>query len=278
LDRGVKEGIVEQCKELVGFSDGLYSRPIRCNRSTEEVRLTCPADRGEIVACYCNDHGGIDRARSEVLLDWRYRAPASVGNAAQVMAVGCMGLTTEHSHLVVRKDADEVRPDLYRLSWSPEVRSIFREVCKADPKIRQWTNQTWHRTIPDVQGCVNRVRWYMIEADDPRVTEVIAGATSKLIPGTILQRKRPWLAYLGLGSYSDPIGAFESREKAIKIGTEIWREKLTARVDLIREKRGGTLDWGIPVEPRSDPILIEPLPGENSWDAAIRLERGEEAG
>lgn len=108
-----------------------------------------------------------------------------------------------------------------------------------------------------------------------------------------------WLAFLGLGSFTEPISnprrrpnnnggkhrrgsrcsdgthSFSTREAAEAQAREAWRERLDHDVSAIRSARGGTLAWGIPVEPASEPIVIVLEQGDSrsGWDVAATLPR-----
>lgn len=59
---------------------------------------------------------------------------------------------------------------------------------------------------------------------------------------------------------------FLTREDAEAEGRRAWRAQVDRHVAEIRASRGGTLAWGVPVEPRSEPIIVDAT-GRNSWDA-----------
>ena len=109
-----------------------------------------------------------------------------------------------------------------------------------------------------------------------------------------------WLAWVGLGSHLievenpgarvrftshgnvrmarsrlRPRGAcsFRERDAALDAAVGAWRAKVAARVAEIKEARGGTLAWGLPVEPLTAPIVIEAAPGECASDLAVRALR-----
>jgi hypothetical protein len=101
-----------------------------------------------------------------------------------------------------------------------------------------------------------------------------------------------WLAWLGIGSLlqgvPNPLAsvrhrggqgrarqrrssgryAFPSQAAALESAVAVWRETLDARVAEIRRARGGTLEWGMPIAPRSEPLVY--LLGEHgsAWDAS----------
>jgi len=109
-----------------------------------------------------------------------------------------------------------------------------------------------------------------------------------------------WLAWLGLGSMMRPVpsGAPPNRrggrahkragEKRARTGTRAfgwraaaeaaavvaWRRNVRNTVEVIRDHRGGTLDWGVPVEPLDAPIVIalEGCSG-SAWDIATSMPR-----
>ena len=125
-----------------------------------------------------------------------------------------------------------------------------------------------------------------------------------------------WLAWLGLGSLLTPVAnpepqvrlrangqprvrggrrhrsgrdghsrssgasSFPSRELALTAAEAAWSQRLAARVAEIRAARGGTLDWGTPVEPLEAPvvILLEQGDSRSAWDVAITLPRRSPAG
>jgi hypothetical protein len=134
------------------------------------------------------------------------------------------------------------------------------------------------------------------------VTAVVedAGLTAPTVThlsGGVHAHPRPWTAHLGVGSHMvpvrglpwpggsyiyvsagsrtigavrprDAVGSWATRDEALAAGMEAWRLEVDERVREITEARGGTLEWGIPISPRETPIVVEPRPGETSWDAA----------
>lgn len=104
-----------------------------------------------------------------------------------------------------------------------------------------------------------------------------------------------WLAWRGLGGALDPVSSgwlrrrhgvttrvterpdeigwrphygFAARDVAEDRARVEWAAGVAARVEQITAARGGTLTWGIPVEPMPEPIVIDLAPGENAWDVA----------
>jgi|GEM_PF-4157850 len=108
-----------------------------------------------------------------------------------------------------------------------------------------------------------------------------------------------WLAWLGLGTAltqvpnpeprmrrgrprTDGRGqySFSARVYAEQAAREMWAEGVTRRVAEIRAARGGTLDWGVAVEPLDAPIVILLEQGDerSAWDVAKELTPRSRAG
>lgn len=120
-----------------------------------------------------------------------------------------------------------------------------------------------------------------------------------------------WLAWRGLGSHMVPVrryshGAwaqpnkrggrkhkragqttaatgtqsFPSRGAAEESAVAIWRAMVRGDVARIEDARGGTLTWGIPVEPLTAPIVLVLEQGDtrSAWDIAVTLPRVTRAG
>jgi hypothetical protein len=170
------------CPESRPWHNGLW----RCNAAATEYRRQAPADRGVIRACYCDAHGGSDRARQEVESSWDILAPASV---VDVAAAGAMGLSSEHAILVLRQSPDQ---------------------------------------------------------------------------------KKPWAVSLGIGSHTQNVGQYASEQEAMDAGRTAWSQHLERDLSEIRESRGGTLNWGMPVTPRLEPVILRPQAGESAWDCYER--------
>lgn len=93
-----------------------------------------------------------------------------------------------------------------------------------------------------------------------------------------------WLAWLGLGSHMLPVRspkarpprrkrgerkaayerrsllggcAFDSRDLAESEARAAWQQHVELRVASIRQARGGTLDWGVPVVPAAEPKVLD---------------------
>ena len=93
-------------------------------------------------------------------------------------------------------------------------------------------------------------------------------------PHATLQRYRSGRVRLS-GSRLRPKGAcaFPSRVEALSAGVMAWRQCIEARVAEIRVARGGTLTWGLAVEPLVEPIIVEAGPGECASEIATRARR-----
>jgi hypothetical protein len=100
-----------------------------------------------------------------------------------------------------------------------------------------------------------------------------------------------WLAWLGIGGLLQGVAnphasvrhrggvgrsrqrrssgryAFPTREAALEVVVDVWRETLRARVAEIRAARGGAITWGMPVEPRTHPIIYVLGEHGSAWDA-----------
>lgn len=108
-----------------------------------------------------------------------------------------------------------------------------------------------------------------------------------------------WLAWLGLGSLMAPVRnpeppmrrgrprpdgrgqySFAARVYAEQAARAMWSEQVARRVTEIREARGGTLGWGVAVEPLDAPIVILLEQGDerSAWDVAVTLTHRSRAG
>lgn len=110
-----------------------------------------------------------------------------------------------------------------------------------------------------------------------------------------------WFSWLGLGSLqeqvprADYVGCGRPKCRSCREGKgcgrggrhvhpsgaaaaaaahRLWRVMLAARVDEIRAARGGTLTWGVPIAPLTEPVLVSlNHHTENAWDLAVTLPR-----
>ena len=100
-----------------------------------------------------------------------------------------------------------------------------------------------------------------------------------------------WLAWLGIGGLLQGVAnprarvrhrggkgrdrhrrssgryAFTTREAALETAVAVWRQTVSTRVDEIRMARGGTLDWGLAVAPRDEPLIYLLAEHGSAWDA-----------
>ncbi len=149
----------------------------------------------------------------------------------------------------------------------------------------------WDVAAPDSVGNHERVlRAGLAGLQSPHAYVVIRGPDSY----------RHWFAWRGLGSLQKPVypagveaarrkilanykgsrrnaraharaaapAWFPSRATALVRAVTVWREGVEARIDAIRRMRGGTLEWGCPVEPRREPhVILLPAMGGDAWTA-----------
>lgn len=261
------------CCELVAGGDGYEF----CNAAMESgslVRLSRSRDgslladlgRGMVRAGpYCAAHGGKARADREAHADWDHLAPSSVGDHQHVLDAGCLGLTSRDAYVVVRRLPDEVRPDLWRVHMTWDQRETI--LAKGGS--------------PNVLRAIGLGCGTLMTPEERRARRAVdyaAGAWGvaldiRLRPGGIRQHARCWLAQLGVGSLLIDVSSHATEEAASDAGHAAWRARIDADVQRIRKARGGTLDWGTPVEPLADPIVLDPAPKESAWSVVGRTPR-----
>lgn len=209
-----------RCGAWISTFDG----DIRCPERGTQVRLACPAGRPDVVAAYCDSHGGEARAREEAERDWNYVAPESVGDAEAVLVAGCASLQSPDVYLVVRQ-VPESQGGMW-LAWLG-LGSMLEPVVNPSPIVRLQSNGK-----PRTRG----------------------GSRVRRSPDT-------------------PSHSFPSREAALSRGREAWESGVRDRVEEIRQLRGGTLTWGVPVEPRGEPIIIMLEQGDtrSAWDVVAGM-------
>lgn len=73
-----------------------------------------------------------------------------------------------------------------------------------------------------------------------------------------------WVSGLGTGSHlTIQRGSYATLLEAEAAGIALWRVRVAEAVESIRRARGGTLAWGLPVEPRATPLVwVLVRPGE----------------
>lgn len=227
----------------------------RCTQSADGHDLLLLGRQPVLAGPYCTDHGGFERAMREAEADWRVLAPASVGDEHAVLNAGALALDSRAAYLVVRREPDEQRPRQWRVRCSAETaRAVGRVVGAAVG--RALAPQVWHGP-EDVA-----------HARADRIAELVGARPSiDVREGAVVARRRPWVAALGLGGYTQHVGAYPTRSEALEHGTEAWRVWVALAVHAIREARGGTLAWGVAIEPLDAPVLVEPACGQSAWDA-----------
>lgn len=222
-------------------------------------------------ACYCETHGGAERALERLQADWSVRAPLSV---ADVTEAGTMALASPESIVVLRHEQPERCPE----RWIVHVPAAQAARTWTQPGLSAETRYeaAYHlcapsqsfRTAAEADRQAARVAELDPEHETPRITHHTA---------SVRERRRPWLAQIGIGGMIEHVGAFASREEALAAALVAWRQRVDATVAAITRARGGTLEWGLAIEPRSAPIVVEPREGEGSWDAYARTIEHDEA-
>ena len=125
--------------------------------------------------------------------------------------------------------------------------------------------------------------------------------TSREIYVVVRPEHGMWLAWIGIGGYlhavPNPDGgrrdkegkiatrrgrngervprgskSFALRDDALTEALRAWRANLDATIERISAARGGTLAWGLAVEPRADPIVLVLGEHGSAWDAIARGE------
>jgi hypothetical protein len=167
-------------------------------------------------------------------------------------------------------------------------------------RARQEASRDWNYLAPESVGSAAAVS--------------LAGSLCLQTPNAyVVVRRTPdsqggtWLAWLGLGSLLEPVEnplsaphrrggrkhlragqvrattgtrSFPTREAALARATDVWRRRLAETVALITRERGGTLEWGVPVAPLAEPVVIVLEQGDSrsAWDLAVTLPRRCEPG
>ena len=264
---------------LDGRSIDVHARPGRCRHvvdlSTVPTRYcgapaiehwcepggTRPTER----ACYCDEHGGAELALARLQADWSVRAPLSVSDVTEA---GTMSLASPEAIVVLRRE----QPEQLAERWDVRVsREQADRICErpgyAAARGICVPSQSF-RACAEAQSRASRLAELDPEHETPRITHHTA---------SVRERRRPWLAQLGIGGMIEQVGAFAARDEALAAALVAWRQRVDATVEAIRRARGGTLEWGLAVEPRSTPIVVEPREGEGSWDAYARTTDHDEA-
>lgn len=228
------------------------------------VTRATPAGRPPATGgAYCTEHGGTARSRAEAELDWNLRAPASVGDAAAVLEAGGRVLASEHVYVVVRRQPPAHHPDHHRVSISRDAHASLVARLGVRAARALLPDGGWRRESADlveIDGAARR----LLELGVP--PEAIQRDTRS---GGV-QGGPAWIAGVGIGSHYREVGRADTREEALALALSAWRIGLAAEVGAIRAARGGTLAWGMPVEPRTEPLLVEPADGVCTWDALAR--------
>jgi hypothetical protein len=228
-----------------------------CPCEATAISVDPPAGRARIVAAYCDEHGGTERAQREVARDWALLAPPEVGGDAAVTAAGVLGLGSEHVYVVVREDRPAPQPSRWTTRIHPDSLARLRAL-RTD---RRSLPGSTHTSLDSAQAAQHELLALGVEAT---VEEQPAVA-----------RAPDWLAQLGVGSHVLDVGRFDTEAAAEAAGRSAWREELARRVAEITAARGGTLSWGIPLDPPVAPIVLRPAIGQSAWDALTAARGGE---
>jgi hypothetical protein len=80
-----------------------------------------------------------------------------------------------------------------------------------------------------------------------------------------------WTVALGIGSRTEPVrGSWKSLNLALRAGRAARRRYIAEATEAIRQQRGGTLDWGMPVAAPAHPRVLIASPGESAYAAQRR--------
>lgn len=237
---------------------------------------------------YCELHGGRARAEVEARRDWGYLAPDSVGAHGAVLRAGGAGLTSPNAYVVIRQAAPEERPELYRVSVPADQRQRLVAACDRDRRrllqVATHCGLVGYRSGPaGMLAYASDIapRGPLTTADRARAERAVqclreAGIDDvhvEVQPAGTHRQRKPWLASLGVGGFTHHVGAYQTREEALVAVRAAWERRLHDDIAAIRRARGGTLDWGMPVEPLAEPTLLEPRAGESGWDCVGREPR-----
>lgn len=179
----------------------------------------------------------------------------------------------------------------------PDAVAAYCELHGGQPLALEVAQSDWNYAAPESVGDVEAV-------------QIAGGACLQTPEAYVVIRQTPenqgatWLAFLGLGSMLTPVAnpepavrlqrdgrprtrggsrgrrspdtpsrSFAIREAALSAARQTWEARVKERVDFIRKLRGGTLAWGLPVEPLAEPVVIVLEQGDSrsAWDVAVSL-------
>lgn len=249
----------------------------RTRDGADLVSLGRPISRG---SAYCDAHGGMERSRAERDSSWHYLAPASVGDEADVLDAGTLALDSTCVYVVVRHHAYETTPERVEVVLTDQAHEALR--ARLGPSLAGWACP--RRTLGSGWRAELRLAVYhagaieVHRAGQPVTDEELADLEARgvlrsfrLLPARVRERAHPYAVSLGVGSHTLLLTETRTEKQAIAIGRADWRRHVDQTVARIREARGGTLDWGMPIRPLAEPIIVRPEPGESAWDALERL-------
>lgn len=131
-----------RCGEILRLGVGVPAPPATyCDEPA--VKIVCVQEalgRGTVHACYCDEHGGEERARLSVLAAWEVAAPDSVGDFGAVTDAGAMALDSRCVYVVVRPENGRWIAALGVGSYTQQVRRADADperTRKASPEHRR---------------------------------------------------------------------------------------------------------------------------------------------
>jgi len=178
----------------------------------------------------------------------------------------------------------------------PDAVSAYCDEHGGEERARRAASRDWNYLAPESVGGAAAVE----NAGCMQLQTVHAYVVLRQVPQ---QQGGKWLAWRGLGSMltpvvnpqgqrrsrggkakakqkDAPVTSFPTREAALELAILESRRATTARVEEIRRARGGTLEWGTPVEPLDEPVVIVLEQGDSrsAWDIAVTLTRRSRSG
>lgn len=256
-----------RCRELLACDailDASGWRP--CGAAATELRADPEVDGRRVRSeCRCDEHGGTDRAHALLAADWGLLAPASVGPDHMVTEIGCEALCSPDAIVVIRRETDEQLPERWEVITSrAQAERICAQPGYAAARAILGGSQSFRAAAEAESRAARIAELDQGEGERPRIVHHAA---------SVRARPRPWLAQIGIGSMIEHVAACVTREEALAAARAAWRVRVERDVAEITAQRGGTLGWGLPVRPRSEPIVVEPQAGETAWDAYSRVPR-----
>jgi hypothetical protein len=238
------------CSALASNAGDSWSR---CDMPATHYHVEPGGDREIVSACRCAEHGGPAAALKDIRSDWHVLAPLTVRD---VIGAGSMALSSPERIVRIMREADEILDE----RWDVVIAAA--DYARIRAAGHRWPSGPT-MSFPQIDAA-RQSRKRLVE---------LHGVDSEILhrPAGVRARPRPWIAQIGVGSFAQHVAACATVEEAVARGIDAWRENLARRVAEIRAARGGTLKWGLPIEPAEAPRVIESLPGESSWDTYSRV-------